>query len=386
VVFKLLLFGALAVLILEGLSWVLAGLAARFFATPIPNRTAFFAEQTERLQRLATNQSVRARIHPVLGWEYGTGAVSDTERLNGQGLRAAHDYAPEAVAGETRLAVFGDSYAYCNEVTDAESWPGQIEAGWKAEVLNYGVGGYGADQAFLRFRGEGTRLKPSIVIMGFTSMMATRVVSLYRRFQDPRDGPWFKPRFVLQGDQLRLIPAPVASAADAERIIAAPARIIEFGRQDFWYTPAIFEHGLYRWSATYRLLACTGQSVWRRYFHRDRIFTGRTLNPRSEAFALLTHIFRDFAAAVRAAGAEPVALMLPPRGDVELYAGAGRLSYDTIRPEIERLGVRVIDPARALATSSDAVSDLFASGGHYSARGNAIVAAAVAEALQLRRR
>jgi hypothetical protein len=129
--------------------------------------------------RLANNESLRARIHPVLGWDYGTGAVSETQHLNAQGLRGTREYGAKT-HGLTRVSVFGDSYVYCNEVTDAESWPAKIEAGWKGEVLNYGVGGYGADQAYLRFREAAAQYEPDVVIMGFTPMMAERAVSRYR--------------------------------------------------------------------------------------------------------------------------------------------------------------------------------------------------------------
>lgn len=377
-----LLAGA-ALLILEGLSWVLAGLSARFLATPIPSRAAFLKEQSTKLERLARNESIRARIHPVLGWEYGTGAVSATEHLNAQGLRATREYEPAPPARVKRIAVFGDSYVYCNEVADAESWPGQIEAGWNVEVLNYGVGGYGADQAFLRFREEGARLHPEVVVIGFTSMMATRVVSRYRRFQDPGDGPWFKPRFMLEGDALRLLPAPVASRADAERVLADPAGVAQFGRDDFWYNPPVLEHQLYPWSATYRLLTGLWGGIWRRYFHADRIHRGRTLNPQSESFKIIVRILRDFATAVRAMGAQPVALMLPARGDVRLYNRFGFTSYETLRPVMAGLNLLTIDPLQALTSSATPMAELFARGGHYSAKGNAVVATTVADALHL---
>lgn len=375
-----------AVGILEGGSWVLALLMAKVIGKRVPDRAAFYKEQSERLGKLAANQSVRAKIHPVLGWEYGTGTVSDTEHLNNQGLRAEREYAVEPPPGITRIAAFGDSYVYCNEVGDAESWPAQLETGYQCEVLNYGVGGYGTDQALLRFREEGRRMKPRVVIIGFTSMMATRVVSRYRRFQDPGDGPWFKPRFVLDGAGLKLLASPVGSRSDAERILANPGVIAEFGREDYWYNPAVFEHRLYPISATYRLLAWAGHSMWLRYFHRDRMFKGQILNEESESFNLLSRIFVEFASDVRAAGMDPVVLMLPARGDVNLFVDRKAASYETLRAHLEQLGMRVIDPVHALTSSSIAVDDLFYSAGHYSPKGNAIVAGVIAEALRLPRR
>jgi hypothetical protein len=377
------LAAVVAFAVLELGSWAVGALSARFLGRRVPDRSAFLKEQTERLQKLASNQSVRAKIHPVLGWEYGTGKISDTEHLNSQGIRADREYAPEPTPGITRLAAFGDSYVYCNEVGDADSWPGQLEAKWKCEAINYGVGGYGTDQAFLRFREEGRQMKPHVVIIGFTSMQATRVVSRYRRFQDPGDGPWFKPRFLLNDTGgLEFLASPVASAADAERLVANPAGIVAVGEHDYWYSSAVFEHWLYPKSATYRLIAWTGHAAWLRYIHRDRVFKGELLSPDSEAFELLSRIFRDFVAAVRAAGMKPVVLMLPSRADLNLFVDRQVASYETLRAYLEKTGVSIIDPATTL-TANAPLDDLFAPAGHYSPKGNAIVANVIAEALQL---
>jgi len=373
----------IAIVLLEALCWGLSVLSARFFSTSTPNRRQFLSDQSRMLDRLINGPPRRETLHPVLGWAYRAGYSSEADRFSAQGLRASREYAPEPPPGVRRVAAFGDSYVYCNDVADGDSWPAQIEAGWRSEVLNYGVGGYGADQALLRFRAEAALLKPHIVVMGFTSMMSTRVVSRYRRFQDPGDGPWFKPRFLLDGDSLRLVPSPVASREDAERLLASPASVADFGTNDFWYNPAVLGHWPYAWSATYRFVTCTALGIRRRYITRDRIYKGGALNPESESFEIITRIFVEFAAAVRAGGAEPLALMLPARSDVDTYARLGRASYETLRARLQDLGLRVIDVASALTSSPSTPTELFGPRGHYSARGNAIVAGAVAEFLGL---
>jgi hypothetical protein len=381
---RLIGLAVLVALALEVISWVLLLLSARL-GRPIPNRKKFLAQQSAALERLANNRSPRAQIHPVLGWQYGSNLASATDNLNSIGLRALREYSDQPPPGVARIATFGDSFTYCNEVGDKESWPHQIEAGWNAEVLNYGVGGYGTDQALLRFRDEGARLNPEIVIIGFTSLMAPRVVSRYRRFQDPNDGPWFKPRFILENNQLRFLAAPVASREDADRLLADPAAVAAFGTHDFWYNPAIFEHRLYPLSAAYRFLASVPRAFRYRYVHRDRIFDKGELNPESEAFALLKAIFCDFQAIAHERGIKPIVLMLPARSDVDLIVRGGTPSYEPLREQIDTSGLQVIDAARAFARTTMPVAELFSRGGHYSEKGNALVAAEVASTLQLER-
>ena len=45
--------------------------------------------------------------------------------------------------------VFGDSFAHGDEVADDQAWSALLSASLECQVLNYGVGGYGGDQAFL---------------------------------------------------------------------------------------------------------------------------------------------------------------------------------------------------------------------------------------------
>ena len=95
----------------------------------------------------------------------------------------AESTAPSPRRGLCVSLLFGDSFVYGNEVSDDDAWCAVLEASSDAlEVLNYGVGGYGLDQAFLRFQREGMALHPDVVLIGFTPDDLGRVVNVYRRF------------------------------------------------------------------------------------------------------------------------------------------------------------------------------------------------------------
>jgi hypothetical protein len=79
---------------------------------------------------------------------------------------------------------------------------------------------------------------------------------------------------------------------------------------------------------------------------------------------------------------KPVVLMLPSRADLNLFVERQVASYETLRAHLEKTGVSIIDPATTL-TANAPLDDLFAPAGHYSPKGNAIVANVIAEALQL---
>ena len=355
----------------------------RIASAPIPDPKRFLAEQTAMLRQLRDPTARREAVHPVLGWIYRPEFSNETDRITAQGVRSSREYAAIPTPGVRRIAVFGDSYAYANEVTNDDAWPAKLETGWRAEVLNYGVGGYGVDQALLRFRQEGMALRPATVMLGFTSMMAPRTVSRYRRFQNARDGAWFKPRFVLEGDALRLLPPPVANVADVDRLLTTPAAVAAAGVDDDYYVRGVFESRLYRWSRVYRMLYYASIQAARRRQPYYRIFEGDLLNRESTAFRILLRLFDAFDAEVRAVGAEFVVVMLGSRDDVEWFRRNGYATYEPLRRALTARNVRVLEATAALAASQRPVEELFLRFGHYSPVGNAIVAEGLAQGLKL---
>ena len=110
----------------------------------MPSRTAreILREQTERIGRLLAPDSLRREeIDAELGWRYRAGFSKGTDYINRQGTRNLRVYASSPPSEAIRVAVFGDSFVYGNEVGTADSSPTQLELGDPLfEVPNYGVG------------------------------------------------------------------------------------------------------------------------------------------------------------------------------------------------------------------------------------------------------
>ena len=157
-----------------------------------------------------------------LGWsqEPGARAVDDgiVFEANAAGFRADRDYSPEPPPGVKRLAAFGDSFIHCDEVALEMCWTRRIEEGWAgSEVLNFGIPASAPDQGLLRYRRDGRPYQPCAVLIGFQVENVNRVVNRYRPFYAPETGVAFsKPRFVLDGDGLRLLPNPVSQAGQLD--------------------------------------------------------------------------------------------------------------------------------------------------------------------------
>lgn len=136
--------------------------------------------------------------------------------INAAGARASSfDTNAANDAPPAEMAVFGDSYAFCRQVADDQSWEAQLAKHKGIGVLNFGVGNYGVDQAVLRY--ESTVLPDTVrfAVMCFVPETICRVQSYWKHYLEFGNTFAFKPRFVLgpQGT-LELLDNPIRSAAD----------------------------------------------------------------------------------------------------------------------------------------------------------------------------
>lgn len=98
---------------------------------------------------------------------------------------------------DPKVASFGDSYTFCRQVVDDETWQAILSKENNLGVLNYGVGNYGVDQGLLRY--EMTTLPRSVrvVVMGFVPETICRIQSYWKHYLEFGNTFAFKPRFTL---------------------------------------------------------------------------------------------------------------------------------------------------------------------------------------------
>jgi hypothetical protein len=346
-----------------------------------------FEEQTEMLRELLDPSVPQLHeLHPVLGWRYAPGYQGGLHRLNGAALRGAKEYAPQPPAGVLRVAAFGDSFVYGTEVGNEDAWPFLVEqAEPGVEMLNFGVPGYGTDQAYLRYQIEVASFAPHVVVIGFAPTDLTRTINVYRRFFSNAEVPLVKPRYVLEENGgLRLLPCPACGLAEASRLLRHPREVLRLGQSDGWYDPLIYENPLYDWSASVRLGAAALARARRRW-GPDRLYRAGVFDETSSAFRIECALVETFAGAVRAAGARPLVVMLPDRNAVQAARLGRPRSYDPLTQWLQKQNVDLWDAADDLRAQTDAdVDALFTPGGHYSPAGNRTVASGFLRELRAR--
>jgi hypothetical protein len=379
----------LVVAVVEGLSAIALLLAPRVLDAPIRRKSSIFQDQSHQVRLLlAANATRREEIDSVLGWRTRAGFRRGGDVINSQGLRSNREYSPQPARDVVRVAAFGDSFVYGNEVDTKAAWTSVVEREFpQFEVLNYGVSGYGFDQAYLRFLDEGMRFSPEVVIMGFVADDLGRLVNTYRRFISEDEPPLFKPRFVFDSrDSLVLLPTPVPKPVSYEQLLRNPEWVRGLRSQDQWFEPVVYDNPLYDVSATVRLASALWVRLDNRFLDKNRLLRGGVFSTSSEAFGLQVALFQRFADDVSRAKALPLVIVFPDRTSLRAArAGRPRL-FAPLVTELQRRGIDHADLTHAFL-ERDVPGDIdqwFMPVGHYSRLGNEIVGRAIGRAVSQR--
>ena len=353
---------------------VVPDLRIRFYVAPVTDNRAF----TEYLQTR----------HPVLGWP----STKMLQELTPRGMRpspANAKYEPSSRC----VSVYGDSFTFSSEATDQDAWPNQLAERLGIPVHNFGVDGYGVDQAVLRHSLNETDTC-TVTILGVFSDDIVRSLNQWNYLRETKESLRFsfKPVFVLDGDRLRLEPIKVQGLADYRRIAAAPDSLTEdwfrpngaFGpvHWRFPYSVSTAKLGLrlirrFQWN---RIRAFPSDvRRWNRPFWRE---PGLGLSPYSIALqrALVDMMLKD----CRERDKKCYVLLIPSIDELMAYRNIEDISLALESIYEER--IETWNPTGVLAEAVDNVCGLFTDetscAGHYNVTGYTLLARYVADRLQ----
>ncbi len=335
------------------------------------------------LSALFNTQPTYVRFDREQGWTiaangYGR-AGGVVYKANAAGFRAQREYPTERRGDLIRIAAFGDSFVHSDDVSNSEMWTQQLEAlNGGLEVLNFGVGGYGTDQAYRRYLERGKRYAADIVIIGYMSDNLTRNVNVFTPFLRRHSFPLGKPRYLLRGDgSLQLLPQPFTRLDDIRQLLlSTPASkhhalpvLRELGKHDYWYGAWFDKTETARFHATE--LVCRVINVLSREFvtTEDGIY-----NVASEPYRVTMAIIQVFYQDVLSAGAHPVVVMFPARDDMEHALEEKPVKYRPLLNDLARLNMHHIDVLDGFLELGGGrpVGAFFA--GHYTPWANLLVA------------
>ena len=346
-----------------------------------------------KLEEYLSNSTPWMRYDPDLGWAPSPNSQSPDGmyQYDNSGIRsdvANYSIAPQR--GVLRIALFGDSFTHGSEVPFESTWGYYLEkylneAGVDAEVLNFGVSAYGIDQAFLRWKKDGRRFSPDLVIFGFQAENVKRNLSLFRDFYHSRTGVIFtKPRFVLNSDQLKLINVPTIPPEDLREVIAN-FDTSKLADDEYYYDPSDYADRIWRKSKLFSLIE---NRLERFVAKQNAAQTEKSFYQLDqEGGRLALTIVNEFGADVEASDAKFMILHMPKRRQIITLSKGGELEYSDLLEELVRRHV-VIDPADELLKEFEAssIESMFMEGGHPTDKASQIIAHKITKILSGQRK
>lgn len=277
---------------------------------------------------------------PELGWTIRPNGSKRGYKTNRYGIRASREYALQPPPGTLRLAAFGDSFTHASDVTNEETWHRRMEEmNPRVEVLNFGVPGFEPGQALLRYRRDGVKFHPHVVLIGFMSENIYRGVNTFRPFYFPRSGvPFAKPRFALRGGDLVLIPNPLPSEDAYRELLRKPAEVLpRLGENDYFYRRSS------KRSPLDFLPSVRFASIFSNQYLHQPPTRGRVYNTRSEAYQVTRSVLEEFYKEAARNGSLPILVLFPERRDIRARREGRTVVYQPLLDELRGKGYRVID-------------------------------------------
>ncbi|MDX1735125.1 MAG: hypothetical protein R3228_12190, partial [Halioglobus sp.] len=359
----------------ELLAWVAIEVTTRAgLISYRPNVSELNEEQLDALGKLVDGTrrgQFEVAPDPVLGWR-------PILEANSAGMRDDLEYDVEPASGELRVSAFGDSFTYSSDVPMQHSWTKQLAAmSPSLTVFNFGSGAYGLDQAYLRYRLEKQPYRGDIVLIGYMSENIARHVNVFRPFYSPayRQVIFTKPRFRIRDGELELLPNPVATKEDHAEFLRNHREIVPgLGENDYHYQIGYTRSWL-DISPLFRLTREFHRLVKARITHPIFDIDGM-YSTRSEAFELTKRIFDEFYREVLEDGSLPIIVVFPDMNDHGRSRAGKVRRYQPLLDYFDEAGYRYIDILSAIepVESRLSVDDLTVAWGHFSPRGNQIIA------------
>ena len=163
-----------------------------------------------------------------LGWspQPNTTKQKDTgEHLPGEEVRTVVTYSTDEYGSrvctaadredsDVRISTYGDSYCFCREVNDDETFQSHLASKLGTHVGNYGGGNYGLDQSLLRLKRQYPEDPTDYVFMVVTASSIARILSVWKHYQEFGNVLAVKPRYELRDGELELVENPIDRKED----------------------------------------------------------------------------------------------------------------------------------------------------------------------------
>jgi hypothetical protein len=320
-----------------------------------------------------------ANRDPLLGWP------SPGARGHGEYDSSFSRLVPAFPDPATRncVAIFGDSFTWGDEVSSEDAYGNVLARALGCRVATFGVGGYGTDQAELRYE----QLQPdaNVVVLGFFPDDIVRDVNQERGFLG-NGSLGLKPRFLIRDGALVLVPLPALTQDQYARI----GRDADALLPNDYFRPG-GPSGLVALRFPFTVTAI--RALWHYRIraalrHRPSYADFFRADHPSGALQVTVAIMKRFVATARSRGQTPLILFIPDVKDLEWLREHGTPPYQALVDSLAAAAlpfVSAAEPLNAYLRSRAPCSLYFrCSGSHFRPEGYRELAAVVERAIRER--
>ncbi len=308
---------------------------------------------------------------------------------------------------KTKIITFGDSFTFNREVNDDETWQYYLADLIRGDVANFGVGNYGLDQSFLRFKREIPNYNSAkLTLIGVVPDTIVRNLTVWKHYSEFGNTFGFKPRFVLENGKLKLIPNPAKNKEDFYNL----KKILPIvNKYDYFYES--FKENLFTFPYTISVLRNPRKKLflllaygaryffelfkinWRRFksvpventkkITHDFIIKNRLMGYKNKKIRNLTiEILKEFSRISKEKKIPVVFLLMPQKEDLDYILETKDVYYEGFIRGVEKF-MPCVNITKKIMQLKDPLSifpqrrfseSYVAYGGHYSPEGNRIVA------------
>jgi hypothetical protein len=378
--FRRLLLWLISILILLG---VMDGLSVVFLKFVL-NSSARFLVWNQDIDASKVWAAAGGNWDDELGWPSPRDAVAPPRDRTGA------KYNPDFSQSNYPCAsVYGASFVWGGEIPLADGWVEQLSRKLGCWVANYGVPGYGTDQAYVRFQRMKQDQAP-VTMLGFSPEHIMLNVNQYRGFMGYGPSPTgIKGRFILDGEgRLEWIHRPRISEKEFVEFLRDPANLLphEYLLPDTPDGPVTLRFPYTLTVARVALMPrlrvrFTGRPSWADFYRAGH---------RSGGLALTAAIVEAFVREAERRDKRALIVVLPGASNFRAEAKFGQPEYAPLMAALAAKNIDVFDPSPALLTALGQRSycELYTAPadceGHFGIEGSRIVADVIMAELRQR--
>jgi hypothetical protein len=325
------------------------------------------AEAREATQRFLADRHPFLLYDPLTGWRTRPSCGEGDWWIDSLGSRSTHPLGLQRTRSR-RLLFLGNSLVNGGfQVRATETIPAYCEDSL-TEACNFATMFYSFDQMVLAYQGSLHRFGADVVVVGLPALPGNGLTARYVPFMQRSQVrmPYFKPRFVLDGDSMRLLPVP---SRERWRSMLASSAVLDTLTRDDGYLGE-FE--------SYRRFGLTPLATGvRLVLVRSRNLL-RLLRGDMEAMPIARRLMHELATTAARHGARVIFMVLPQRQDAFPSGWRRRLPdyYAETVIGLRREGFALLDARDVLRASGLPPGQLFTGDGkHFLPAANRLIAA-----------